>query len=473
MFRLPLRCRALLLPVIVVAACSSAPYVPRPLDQDAAIAEYAQRSGATDGLKRFALANGYADAQWPPRQWGLRELTLTALYFHPDMRIARARADLARAQQNSAGLPPAAGLRVRPEYHARELPEDNGPWTLGLELEIPLSSQGKREARVERSAFLADAAELDVAAAVWAVRARVRDRFVELQSDRDALAALEAQIAARREVLALVERRVQAGMLSAHELGTERLALSQLELAHDQQTSQAQHRLAELALALGMPQEIAAAIDLRFDADLPVAQIDAAEVRRLALGNRLDVHRKLLEFGAADAEVKLAVALQNPDITLGPGYAWDQGDSVWSLAVGFSLPSGARARAQIRESEAQREVAAQQFLATQMAAIASAEAAAAGYRSALERLDGARHQLALQQEQEARVVRQFDAGSADRLQRATARVAALAAGGAVQFAETGSRQALARLEDAVQRPLFGDFTRLPDMRSAKHQQIPR
>ena len=473
MYRLPLRCRALLLPVIVVAACSSTPYIPRPLDQDAAIAEYAQRSGAAAGLKRFALANGFENADWPPRQWGLRELTLTALYFHSDMRIARARVDLARAQQNSAGLSPAARLRVSPEYHTRELPEDNGPWTLGLELEIPLSSQGKREARAERSAFLADAADLDVAAAAWDVRARVRDRFVELQADRDALAALEAQITARREMMALVERRVEAGMLSAHELGTERLVLSQLELARDQQASKIERGMAQLALALGVPHEMVVAMALRFDAELPVARTDAAELRRLALGNRLDVHRKLLEFGAADAEVKLAVALQNPDITLGPGYEWDQGDSIWSLAVGFTLPSSARARAQIRESEAQREVAAQQFLATQMAAIASTEAAAAGYRSALDRLAGARRQLILQQAQEARTVRQFDAGNADRLQRATARLASLAAEGSVLSAQTESRQALARLEDAIQRPLFGDFNRIPDMRSAGYAQTPR
>lgn len=473
MSRHPLRCCAVLLPVIIAAGCSSAPYVARPLDQDAALAEYAQRSGATEGLKRFAATNGYAEPDWPPRQWGLRELTLAALYFHPDMRIARARADLARAQRDSAAMHPALGARIRPEYHSRDLPENNGPWTLGLELEIPLTSQGKRDARLERSAFLADAADLDVAAAAWEVRARVRDRLVELQSDGDALTALDAQIAARREVLGLVERRVQAGMLSTHELGTERLALAQLEMARDQQAALAQRRLIELALALGMPPEMAAAMDLRFEAELPVVDTAAAELRGLALRNRLDVHRKLLEFGAADAEVKLAVALQNPDITLGPGYAWDQGDNVWSLALGFSLPSGAQARAQIRESETQREVAAQRFLATQMMAIASTEAAAAGYRSALERLAAARRQQALQQEQEARVVRQFDAGGADRLQRVTARVESLAAEGAVRLARVESRQALARLEDAVQRPLFGDFSALPDMHSARHEEAPK
>lgn len=464
----PLPCSVLLV-LIAVAGCSQAPYVARPLDRDAAIAEYAQRSGATEGLKRFALANGYAESEWPPRQWGLRDLSLVALYFHPEMRIARARADLARAEQHTAGTRPAAGMRVRPEYHARELPEDNGPWTLGLELEIPLTSQGKNDARIERSAFLADAADIDVAIAAWAVRARVRDSLVDLQADREALAALDAQVAARREVLALIDRRVQAGMLSAQDLGTERLELSRLELLHDQKISEAQRRLSDLALALGLPQETVASMDLRFDAPPSVAQAEAAALRRLALGNRLDVHRKLMEFGAADAEVKLAVALQNPDITLGPGYTWDQGDSVWSLAVGFTLPSGASARAQIREKEAQREIAAQQFLATQLAAIASTEAAAAGYRSALDRLAAARRQLALQQEQESRVLRQFDAGSADRLQRATAHVESLAAAGGVLLAETGTRQALSRLEDAIQRPLHGDFSELPDMRSASHE----
>ncbi len=473
MLRPALRCCPVVVILIVAAGCSLAPYTSRPLDQDAAIAEYAQRSGTTGGLKRFAAANGYAQAVWPPQQWGLRELTLVALYFHPDMRIARARADLARAQRDSAGARAGIGARVRPEYHGRELPEDNGPWTLGLELEIPLASQGKRNARIERGAFLADAADIDVAVAAWDVRARVRDRYIDVQSDREALAAFDAQIAARREVLALIERRVQAGMLSSHELGAERLALSQLEISRDQTISQAQRKLADLALALGVPQEVAATMELRFDTQPSVAQTDSAALRRQALGNRLDVHRKLLEFGAADAEVKLAVALQNPDITLGPGYTWDQGDNVWSLAVGFSLPSGARAKAQIRESEAQREVAAQQFLATQMAAIASTEAAAAGYRSALEHLASARRQLSLQQEQEARVVRQFDAGNADRLQRVTARVGSLVTDGAVRLAETQMRQALSRLEDAVQKPMYGDFSELPDMRSAKHDDASR
>src|SRR5258708_16599568 len=131
---------------VTVAACSSLPYSPRPLDPDAIAPEYAQRSGNADGLKRLAVANGYSESAWPPGEWGLRELTLAALYYHPDIRTARARAQVARADLSSLRQPQPLSARLRPEYHSRPLPEDSGPWSLGLELEVPWGAQGKRAA---------------------------------------------------------------------------------------------------------------------------------------------------------------------------------------------------------------------------------------------------------------------------------------------------------------------------------------
>src|SRR4029077_18840302 len=120
-----------------------------------------------------------------------------------DIRTAQARADVAHAELGSAAQGKSWSARLRPEYHSRTLPEDKGPWTLGLELEFPLVAQDKRAARAERSAFLADAADLDVANAAWMVRARTRDRYLDLQSSRDALALLDAQLEARKDMVAL------------------------------------------------------------------------------------------------------------------------------------------------------------------------------------------------------------------------------------------------------------------------------
>jgi outer membrane protein TolC len=449
--------------VIAIVACSSVAYSPRPLDADATASEFLARSAGVDGLKRFAVANGYAEQGWPPQLWGPRELTLVALYFNPDIRTARSRAEIAHAELGSTTQPEPWAGRFKPEYHSRSLPETNGPWTLGLELEIPLVAQGKRAARAERGAFLADAADLDVASAAWLARSRVRDRYLELRANRDTLASIDAQLAARREMLALVKRRVEAGMLSVRDLAAERVAFSQLDQMHNQEMARRQRAQGELAAALGLPLEIFERMTLRFDADVsPGIDLDAGMLRGLALRNRLDVHRKLLEFGAADAEVKAAVAAQNPGITLGPGYTWDQGDNIWSLAVGLSLPPAARTRASIREAQARRELAAEQFAATQAQVIGLAAQAGAQYRLARESVAGAERQLQLQQEQEFRTSRQFDTGAADRMQRIAARIETLAAEMLLQSALAGQRQALAQLEDAVQRPLLGDFAVLPD-----------
>ena len=458
--------------VIAIAACSSVPYSSRPLEPEASAAQFLARSADVDGLKPFAAANGAASDVWPPQQWGLKELTLVALYFHADIRTARARAEVAHAELGSAAQPQSWSGRLKPEHHSRILPDSNGPWTLGLELEIPLVAQGKRAARAERSVYLADAADLDIANAAWMVRARVRERYLDMQASRDALTILDAQLVARKDMVGLVSRRVDAGMLSARDLGAERVAYSQLELLRGQQLARQQRAQGELAAALGLSLDVFERMKLRFNADvLPQTGMDAGTLRRMALRNRLDVHRKLLEFGAADAEVKAAVAAQNPDITLGPGYTWDQGDNIWSLAVGLSLPPAAQTRAAIREAQARRELAAEQFAATQADAISLAERAGAQYRLARDRVAAAEHQLQVQQEQESRMNRQFDTGAADRMQRVVARIDTLASETLLQSALVEVRQTLAHLEDAVQRPLLGDFEVLPDVAGSRSVRV--
>ena len=444
-----------------MAACSPIQYVSRPIDADASAAGYSARSAQSDGLRDFAVANGYAPGDWPPLQWGLKELTLTAWYFDADMRTARARATVALAKSDTGGASRNWSGTVKPEHHSRS-PGDDSPWSLGLELEIPLVAQDRRAALAERNAFLVDAADIDVAMAAWLVRARVRDGYHELQASRDVLQALDAQLMARTNLVSLMNRRVEAGMISARDLATERFMYSQLKHQRDQQLVSHQRALADLAASLGLPLDVAAKMDLRFEAPfLQDTDLAAGSLRRQALRNRLDVHRKLLEFGTADAEVKQAVAAQNPGITLGPGYAWDQGDNIWSLALGLSLPPATQARAVIREAMARRELAAEHFAGTQTTVMFEAERAGAQYQLARERIAASAQQLGEQQEQEARVQRQFDAGAADRVQRVTARIDTLAAQMQHQAVLAEGRHALAQLEDALQRPLQGDVEALP------------
>jgi hypothetical protein len=53
------------------------------------------------------------------------------------------------------------------------------------------------------------------------------------------------------------------------------------------------------------------------------------------------------------------------------------------------------------------------------------------------------------------------------VERTTARIEVLAAGAISAAAAADGLRSLAQLEDAVQRPLFGDFSALPDIRQAR------
>ena len=205
---------------VTVAACSSLPYSPRPLNPESVAPEYAQRSGNADGLKRFAVANGYSESAWPPGEWELRELTLASLYFHSDMRIARARAQVARAELSSVKQPQALSARVKPEYHSRTLPEDSGPWSLGLELEIPLVAQGKRAARPS-AVHSRDAAEVHCAAGEGCARGYATGCSFSGPPGNLELSAH----AGTQGMRALVGAPVERVLLSARDLGAERVAV--------------------------------------------------------------------------------------------------------------------------------------------------------------------------------------------------------------------------------------------------------
>jgi outer membrane protein TolC len=191
---------------------------------------------------------------------------------------------------------------------------------------------------------------------------------------------------------------------------------------------------------------------------LSFAELDAApplpeQPAREALLNRLDLRRKLMEFAAADAAVKLAVARQSPDISLSPGYLWDQSDNVWSLAANLLMPSDQSAF--ITEAVARRELAAQSFLQLQIQITQETETAAELVQTAREQAEifqRASEQHALK---EARLTRQLEAGYADRVEQVEAQIEALTARRSLAQSRVRLQQALGSLEDVVQRPLSG------------------
>ncbi len=341
------------------------------------------------------------------------------------------------------------------EHHTVTTPEQPSVWSLGFEVEIPVAGSTRRAATSERFAYLADAADLQVGSVAWSVRSEVRAKLLDCYAVHRSASLLDAEIQQRRLLVALLERRLEAGAASRVEVNNARLEQAELEGQAQAARLARERSLAALAQALALPLAAVRGLSLDFAAfqETPAPPGDAG-VQRAALLNRLDVRAKLLEYSAADAAVKLEIARQYPTFSINPGFLWDQGDHVWSLAATMLLPAGGNKPA-IQAAEARRQVAAREFLVFQSRVISEAEAAEARYRTALEGAGNSERLVRLHAARDQETKKRFDAGYVDRLELTLTQIETLAAQRNALAAASEAQRALGGLEDALQIPLVG------------------
>ncbi len=165
-----------------------------------------------------------------------------------------------------------------------------------------------------------------------------------------------------------------------------------------------------------------------------------------------DILSALAQYAASQSTLQLAIAGQYPDIHLGPGYEYDQGDDKWSLGLSVSLPAD-RNRGPIAEARARREEAAARFNALQASVLGQIDLAVAAYRAASQKQADASAMLTDLTRQENVAESMLQAGAISGSELAALQlqlsVSALARLDALQQAQ----QAVGQLEDAVQSPL--------------------
>lgn len=456
-----------------VAGCARQPYREKPLDADAGERAYRARSLDAVELRDYFAAQGQPAATWPRASWDLPSLTLAAVLYHPEIELARAKARVTAAETQTSRTRQPISVTARPEYNSKA-GDGETPWGMGVLVGLPIDIGDKRGKRTEQLTRLEEAANLEVGVATWRVRSRLRRHFVELYVADRTHEALEREQQERRQLVVLMEKREAQGYASATDVSGLRLRYAETEVALRRAAVRRDQALAGVAEAVSVPLDEMMHVRFDFAAfENPTSPPTNAAVARAALLNRIDLRRKLADYAAAEAAVKLEVARQYPDITLFPGYFWDADESIWSIAFVGLLPPGARTKALIRETEARREVEEKAFLALQTAVIAEADAAASRYRLAWQAESAARAQINSALARRARTERQFERGYADRVELVQARLEAVTSERAAVIAMLEAQQGLSALEDALQRPLDNpDLTTTPQTATTPADAVP-
>jgi outer membrane protein, heavy metal efflux system len=428
-------------------------YQARPVQPDQTAAAYEARRLGDDTLRR-CLESLAGITAWPPSAWGLSELTAAAFCENPDLEAARAALATARAALVTAGARQEPALGITAEYQTNAM-AGLSPWTVGPAIDVPLTTAGKRDIRASRARNLAEAARLDLMAAAWTVRSRVREALVELQSTGLLAAALRGEVEARAAVVGSLEAQRSAGAASAPEVAAARAELEglQIELAGAQ--SAAAVARAALAAAIGLPAVALEGVNI----DSALVQAPGVPTtggyRAVALQTRADVLASLARYEASQDDLRLAVAEQYPDRHLGPGFLWDQGATRWQLGLSLALPLINRNRGPIGEAEARRSEAADRVEAAQAAVVAALDAASAEVAAAVGRLASADALIATNRALADAARQVLAAGETSKLDVLLAEAAVQRALRVRVEAWHGAQQAQGALEDALQRPLQG------------------
>jgi len=454
-------CSAILFTIILLTGCAS--YRAEPISPSSNAEALDSRTLHDPRLRNFVLASLAVEPVSAQRaSWGLGTLTLAAIYYHPDLDLARAKLAGSQAGVITAGQRPNPTLNFSGVFAtaavAGAIPPGAVPATIGPVVNFMIETFGKRENRTKKAQHLVESARWDLATAGWQVRGRVRSALLSLWAAQQRLSFAQRRLQLQQQLVALLESRFSSGEASSLDVTRERINRAQVELSiRDTERSAADAR-AQLATAIGVPLRALDGVTVSFNAfdhpELPATDFSGGDLRQRALTGRTDVQALLAEYEAAQSAVQLEISNQYPNLTLGPGYNYDIGVNKFILNPAIDLPIFNQNQGQIAQAIANRQQAAANFTALQAQIIGAIDTAAMAYRTASGSLATADALVADEQHRQRQVASSFRAGGTDRPTFVTTELELAVIEASRLDALVVQRQALGALEDALQQPIF-------------------
>lgn len=330
------------------------------------------------------------------------------------------------------------------------------PWIPIVSIDVPIETAGKRGYRKAQARHLSDSARLNIATTAWQVRSNLRTSLIDLTAARQREMLLQKQSAIQERLVHALGQQLKAGEVSTPEVTLMQIALtkSQLDLADARrQSADARVRVAD---AIGLSVKALDDFNLAFDlsARHPAATaLMSTEVREQALRSRPDILGALADYAASQSALQLEIAKQYPDIHLGPGYQFNNGDHQFFLALTAELPVLNQNQGLIAEAEARRTESAARFNELQAKVITEIDRAVAVYRVTQKNLSTLELLESEQKRENESVEAQVKVGAADQLTLLNSQIEVGASELVRLDGQTKVEQAFGALEDAMQRPI--------------------
>ena len=454
---------------LVLCTCCTT-YKAKPLNPNETLTAFQARSLDDPKLKLFIeekLARPVAS--WPLPVWDLELLTQAAFFYNPNLDVANANWEVTKASIVTAGMIPnptftflpiydassggggnntsaiagtsgtrGASLSKSPKASTGSTPAttpattssqsssssssssgSNSRWTLTPDLEIPIETAGKRAIRIAHASHSAQAIQFSISQVAWQTRSAVQNNFLLLYSARQRKPFFEKQKITQEKIVQALAKESQAGEGEGEispELNKAQIQLNQITVSLHEIEKQENLALSQLAASLGVAMNALKTTSFDFAALSSMPSEETAKIsimKSCALLNRSDILSTLSEYAASEEALRLEIRKQIPDISLNPGYIWDQGTNEWYLGIGFELPVFNQNQGPIAEAIAKRDEVHARFKALQANISAEVEQALLTYLADVKKMNLSYSLLLLQQKQLQIARRQFESKEGD------------------------------------------------------------
>ena len=295
-------------------------------------------------LSKTSSSGGKFD---PNNGLSLAEGEEVALLYHPDLRVARARAGVALATSENAGLWDDPQLSFDVLRITESVPNR---WLVGSSLSFTLPVSGRLEVEKARANAVSQAKLAAIAEAEQKVLNDLRQEWLRWSALKLELDETEAVIARLEPIVVGTSKLTELGEMPETESKLFRIEQEQLrgEAAQlrGELTESGQNLRALMGLAPG------ASVDLvAFTATGETVRGDSPDQ------NHPTLVRLSAEYEVAEKTLLAEIRKQYPDLTLGPAFEREEGQSRIGFVSGIPLPILNSNKGGIAAARAEREVA--------------------------------------------------------------------------------------------------------------------
>ncbi len=452
---------------ILVSGCAFEPYRPKPLLLESEMAAYQERSLTNTHLQQYLQFNlGPDDKPWDSQLWDSKALSLVALYYHPDLDVARSameseKGGLITARQRPN---PQAGVNIGYNYDIGELPLN--PWIITPSVDFLIETAGKRRKRINQAKYQVEVARLNIGETVWQVKTGLRAQLISYLLAEDEYRLLTEEVAVRTEYTDSLQTLFDFGEIAITDMELARITLNDARLRMLATEGLVAENRILLATSLGLSPEGLGQARFEYQGLYTPPSLEMLPrqlLEREVLLNNLSLRRSMMEYLVAEATLQLEVARQYPDIQIGPSLRFFNTQRRWQANQGgIELPVFHHNQGPVAEAKANRERMAAQLLRLQASLISDYERALALYKANLKEYETAQEILTINQEREKEVEEILRIGDLTYLDLLSVRLEKTLARQGVVRALARLQASLGMLENLAQKPLEAGLDSLPN-----------